>query len=59
MGLLGVISNKLVMERSDLLKNSAARLIKNKFGRASVLIADRIVWILRHDNDPIIIFYHI
>jgi 5'-methylthioadenosine phosphorylase len=52
MGLLGVISNKLVMERNDLLKNSAARLIKNKFGRSSVLITDKIVWILRHDNDP-------
>ena len=36
MGLLGVISNKLVMEKSDLLKNSAVRLMKNKFGQASV-----------------------
>jgi len=51
MGLLGVISNKLVMERSDLLRNSAVRSMKNKFGQASVLIADNIVWILRHGND--------
>jgi 5'-methylthioadenosine phosphorylase len=51
MGLLGVISNKLVMERSDLLKNSAAKLMKNEFGRASVLITDKIAWILRHGND--------
>ena len=36
MCLLGVISNKSVMERSDLLRNSAVRLMKNKFGRASV-----------------------
>ena len=52
MGLLGVISSKLVMERSDLLKNSAAKLMKNKFGRASVLISDKIAWLLRHGNDP-------
>jgi 5'-methylthioadenosine phosphorylase len=51
MGLLGVISNKLVMERSDLLRNSAVRSMKNKFGQASVLIADKIAWILRHGND--------
>jgi hypothetical protein len=52
MGLLGVISNKLVMERSDLLKNSAVKLMKNEFGQASVLITDKIAWILRHGNDP-------
>ena len=52
MGLLGVISSKLVMERSDLLKNSAAKLMKNKFGRASVLISDKIAWLLRHGSDP-------
>jgi 5'-methylthioadenosine phosphorylase len=51
MGLLGVISNKLVMERSDLLRNSAVRSMKNKYGQASVLIADKIAWILRHGND--------
>jgi 5'-methylthioadenosine phosphorylase len=51
MGLLGVISNNLVMERSDLLRNSAVRSMKNKFGRASVMVTDKIVWILRHGND--------
>jgi 5'-methylthioadenosine phosphorylase len=51
MYLLGVISNKSVMERSDLLRNSAVKSMKNKFGRASVLILDRIAWILRHGND--------
>jgi purine nucleoside phosphorylase len=51
MYLLGVISNKSVMERSDLLRNSAVRSMKNKFGLASVLILDRIAWILRHGND--------
>ena len=51
MYLLGVISNKSVMERNDLLRNSAVRSMKNKFGRASVLILDRIAWILRHGSD--------
>jgi 5'-methylthioadenosine phosphorylase len=50
MGLLGVISNKLVIERSNLLKNSATKLMKNEYGRASILITDRIAWILRHGN---------
>jgi 5'-methylthioadenosine phosphorylase len=39
------------MERSDLLRNSAVRSMKNKYGQASVLIADKIAWILRHGND--------
>lgn len=52
MGILGVISNKLVMERSDLLKNSKAKLMKNKFGLASVLMTDEVAWIPRHNNDP-------
>ena len=51
MDLLGVISNKLVMERSVLLRNSKIKLMKNKFGRASILITDRIAWISRHGND--------
>jgi 5'-methylthioadenosine phosphorylase len=52
MGLLGVISNKLVMERSDLLRNSAVKLMENEFGQSSVFIADKIALILRHGNDP-------
>jgi 5'-methylthioadenosine phosphorylase len=52
MDLLGVISTKLVMERSDLLKKSATRLMKNEFGQASVIITDKIALILRHGNDP-------
>jgi 5'-methylthioadenosine phosphorylase len=52
MGLLGVISNKLVTERSDLLRNSATRSMRNEYGRASVLIKDRMAWIIRHGNTP-------
>ncbi|KUG24665.1 5'-methylthioadenosine phosphorylase [hydrocarbon metagenome] len=50
MGILGVISNNLVVERSDLLRNSATKLMKNKYGRASVLIKDKMAWIIRHGN---------
>jgi 5'-methylthioadenosine phosphorylase len=59
MGLLGVISNNLVMERSDLLRNSAVRSMKNKFGRAAVMVTDKIVWILRHGNDTNYILPHL
>jgi len=52
MSILGVISNNLVVERSDLLKNSTAKLMKNKYGRASVLITEKIAWIIRHSNTP-------
>ncbi len=51
MGLLGVISNKLVMEKTSLLKNRALKLMKNKFGQAFVLIADKLIWIPRHGSD--------
>ncbi len=52
MSILGVISTKLVMERSDLFKNSALKIMENEFGQASVFIADKVALILRHGNDP-------
>jgi 5'-methylthioadenosine phosphorylase len=52
MNILGVISTKLVMERSDLFKNSSVKLMKNQFGQASVFITDNIALILRHGNAP-------
>ncbi|MCK7467385.1 MAG: hypothetical protein MZU91_04065 [Desulfosudis oleivorans] len=39
------------MERSDLLKKSKAKLMKNEFGQASVVLTDKIALILRHGND--------
>lgn len=51
MGILGVISTKLVMKRSDLFKQSSVKSMKNEFGQASVFITDRIALILRHGND--------
>ena len=52
MGLLGIISNKLVIERSDLLRNSATRSMRNEYGRARVILKDRMAWIIRHGNTP-------
>ena len=51
MGLLGVISGAIIMERSDLVKNSKFKLLKNDFGQALVLLSDKIALILRHGND--------
>ena len=51
MDILGVISTKLVMERSNLFKNSALKIMENEFGQASVFITDKIALILRHGND--------
>ena len=52
MGLLGILSTRLVMERSDLLRKSTTKLMKNEFGQASVVLTDKIALILRHGNDP-------
>jgi 5'-methylthioadenosine phosphorylase len=51
MGLLGVISGAIILERSDLVKNSKFKLMKNEFGQALVLMSDEIALILRHGND--------
>jgi len=51
MGLLGVISGTIIMERSDLVKNSKFTPVKNEFGQTSILVTDRIALILRHGND--------
>lgn len=52
MGMLGVISTKLVMDRSDLFKNSTVRKMDNEFGEASVFLTNKIALILRHGDDP-------
>jgi 5'-methylthioadenosine phosphorylase len=51
MGLLGVISGTIIMERSDLTKSSKLKLMKNEFGQALVLVSDKVALILRHGND--------
>ena len=49
--MLGVISGAIILERSDLVKNSKFKLMKNEFGQALVLLSDEIALILRHGND--------
>ena len=51
MGLLGVISGTIIMERSDLVNNSKFKLMKNEYGQALVLLSDKIALIIRHGND--------
>ena len=51
MGLLGVISGAIIMEKSELIKNSKFKLFKNEFGQSLVLMSDEIALILRHGND--------
>lgn len=52
MSILGVISTRLVMERSNLFKKSSAKVMKNKFGKASVFMTDKTALILRHGHNP-------
>lgn len=52
MEILGVISTKLIMDRSDLFQNSAVKKMKNEYGDAAVFITDKTAMVLRHGNDP-------
>ncbi len=52
MNRLGIISTKLVLERSDMLKHSSVKPVSNKFGKASVFMTDQTALILRHGDDP-------
>lgn len=52
MNLLGIISTKLVMERSDLLKKGRPRLLTNRFGQATVFMTPKTALILRHGHNP-------
>jgi 5'-methylthioadenosine phosphorylase len=52
MGLVGVISTTLVMERSTFLKEAKPKMQDNEFGRAAVYLYEGIALILRHGDDP-------
>lgn len=52
MGILGVISGTIVVEKSDLLKNYRTVTVKNDYGESCALVCDKIVLIPRHGNDP-------
>lgn len=49
---LGIISTRLVMDRSDILKDGTPELMNNEFGQATVFRTDKTALILRHGNDP-------
>lgn len=49
---VGVISGAFVMEKSDLIRQGGKRRIRNQYGNALVVENDRIVFILRHGDDP-------
>ncbi len=52
MNILGIISTRLVMDRSDILKDGKPELMNNEFGQATVFRTDKTALILRHGNDP-------
>jgi 5'-methylthioadenosine phosphorylase len=52
MGLLGVISGSLVMERSNLIEKSKIDRINSKYGESVVLVTDKFAFILRHGHTP-------
>jgi len=52
MGLIGVISGTVIVERSDLFKDSLPVTMQNDFGEALVLVGDQIVLVPRHGHDP-------
>lgn len=52
MNLLGVISGTIIIERSDLLKNGRVMTVTNNFGKAVVILTDKIALIPRHGNNP-------
>ena len=52
MGMLGIISTRLVLEQSELLKKSSAKPMENGFGKTTVFTTDKTALILRHGMDP-------
>jgi 5'-methylthioadenosine phosphorylase len=49
---LGIISGTLPLRGKGLVENLESRIVENEFGRAAVLVGERIVFIPRHGNDP-------
>jgi len=49
---VGVLSGTIMMERSDLIRRGSRLRIKNQYGEALAIETDRMVFILRHGDDP-------
>ena len=52
MNLLGILSGTIIIGKSNLFQNCRIEKLDTEFGRAVVFIADNIILIPRHGNDP-------
>jgi 5'-methylthioadenosine phosphorylase len=52
MGLVGVLSGTIIMERSDLLQKAHRERICNQYGEVHLTATDHMIFIVRHGNDP-------
>ena len=52
MGPLGVLSGTIMMERSEILRKGHQESILNQYGKVLLTVTDRIIFIVRHGNDP-------
>lgn len=52
MGRVGVLAGTILMEKSGLTGICTKHTIRNPYGDAEVMVTDRMVFILRHGNDP-------
>lgn len=52
MGKTGVLSGTLMMERSPLIRQGKKERLRTAYGDALAVITDRLVFILRHGDDP-------
>ncbi|MRR17262.1 MAG: hypothetical protein EG826_12480 [Deltaproteobacteria bacterium] len=52
MGRVGVLAGTILMEKSGLTEKCTRHTIRNSYGDAEVMVTDRMVFILRHGNDP-------
>ena len=52
MGLIGVLSGNIIMQKSHLTAKYKEQPIKNKYGEVLTLVTDKMALILRHGHDP-------
>ena len=52
MGLIGVLAGTIMMERSHMIQKGSKQRIKNQYGEALAILTDKLVFIVRHGDDP-------
>ncbi|MDP2853890.1 MAG: MTAP family purine nucleoside phosphorylase [Smithellaceae bacterium] len=52
MGRVGVLAGTIMMERSHLIQKGSKQRIKNQHGEALAVLTDKMVFIVRHGDDP-------